>query len=341
VARKVISQSLRLKKSESVTVETWNNGLTMAGQFVVQAKRIGALPIMIFEDEDTYVDGVKNAPKDMVGKMGKHEYELLASTNAYLFIPNPVIGYYSKRLSQEEVDQSTAYNDSWYKAAEKAKLRGVRMSYGFVGEEQAGFLGKNRDDIKVHQLKAALVDFEKLQRTGKKLGSQLANSTGGILRSRGAKLDFEFEDEIELEDGMVDEEDLRTGLNVAYMPPGMLTKKFKRDSVRGDVKLSPTLTRLGIINDAVLEFENGRLVKWSSKSSKKLLDSLVNSQPKNERKLRGLTIGLNPSVRYGYAQDRFVAGSVGISGLEFPGIIRNGTLWVGHSILVDKGKLTP
>ena len=56
----------------------------------------------------------------------------------------------------------------------------------------------------------------------------------------------------------------------------MLTKDLKADSVSGTISLSPTLTWLGIVSDAVLEFEKGRLVKWSSKASKKRLDSLIN-----------------------------------------------------------------
>jgi hypothetical protein len=123
------------------------------------------------------------------------------------------------------------------------------------------------------------------------------------------------------------------------LPPGMLTKNLKVDSVNGKVKLSPTLTWLGVVNDAVLEFEKGRLVKWSSRSSKERLDSLINDQPENERKVSEVTIGLNPLLRYGYAQDRFVAGSLGIGGLEFTGIVKNGTLRADQTILVDKGKL--
>jgi len=42
---------------------------------------------------------------------------------------------------------------------------------------------------------------------------------------------------------------------------------------------------------------------------------------------------------YGYAQDRFVAGSLGIDGLEFVGIVKNGTLRADQTVLVDKGKL--
>ncbi len=339
VARKVISESLRLKQGESVTVETWNNGLALARRFVIEARRIGALPIMIFEDEDVYVEGAKNTPKDMVGKMGRHEYELLAATDAYFFIPNEVLEGYTKRLTPEEVYQSTGYGTSWYEAAEKAKLRGARMSFGFAGKELARILGKRLEEIVIHQLKATLVDFGALKKTGKELESHLPNNTAGALISGGSQLEFEFEDGMGLEDGVVDEEDISTGHNMAYLPPGMLRKDVKVGSVSGKVKLSPTLTWRGMVDDAVLEFENGRLVRWSSRSSKKRLDSLINDQPENERKVSAVTIGLNPSVRYGYAEDRFVAGSIGLGGLEFTGIVRNGTLRADQIVLVDKGKL--
>ncbi len=339
VARKVVSESLRLKKGESVTVESWNNGLTLAQRFVVEARRVGALPIMIFEDEDTYVESVRNTPKDTMGKMGRHEYELLAASDAYFFIPNEILEAYTKRLTPEEVDQATGYGSSWYEAAEKAKLRGARMSFGFAGKELARMLGKRLEEITTHQLKATLVDFGALKKSGKELESNLPNNSAGVLISGGLQLEFEFEDGMGLEDGVVDDEDISTGHNMAYLPPGMLTKDVKVGSLSGKIKLSPTLTWLGMVDDAVLEFEGGRLVRWSSRSSKKRLDSLINDQPENERRVNRVTIGLNPLVRYGYGEDRFVAGSIGISGLEFTGIVRNGTLRTDQTVLVDKGKL--
>ncbi len=339
VAKKIISESLRLKKGESVTVETWNNGFDLARRFVIEARKVGAHPIMLFEDEDAYVESVKNTPKDSIGKMGRHEYELLSATDAYFFIPNELLEGYTKRLTPAEVDQSTGYGTSWYEAAEKAKLRGARMSFGFAGKELAKMLGKGLDDVVTHQLKATLVDFDSLKKTGKELESHLPNNGAGVLTSGGSKLEFEFDDGIRIEDGIVDEDDISQGHNVAYLPPGMLTKSLKVDSVNGNVKLSPTLTWLGVVNDVVLEFEKGRLVKWSSKSSKERLDSLINDQPESKRKISEVVIGLNPLVRYGYGQDRFVAGSLGIGGLEFTGMVKNGTLRADQTILVDKGKL--
>ena len=167
VAKKVVTESLRLKKGESVTVETWNNGFDLARRFVIEARKVGAHPIMLFEDEDAYVESVKNTPKDSAGKMGGHEYKLLSATDAYFFIPNELLEGYTKRLTPAEVDQSTGYGDSWYEAAEKAKLRGARMSFGFAGKELSKMLGKKLDDVVTHQLKATLVDFDALKKTVK------------------------------------------------------------------------------------------------------------------------------------------------------------------------------
>jgi len=339
VAKKVVSESLRLKKGESVTVETWNNGFDLARKFVMEARKIGAHPIMIFEDEDSYVESLKNTPKDSVGKMGRHEYNLLAATDAYFFIPNEVLEGYTKRLSPTEVDQSTSYGSSWYEAAEKAKLRGARMSFGFAGKELARMLGKKLDDIIIHQLKATLVDFALLHKTGKELESRLSDNSLGVLDSGGSQLELEFEDGTRIEDGIVDEEDVSSGYNMAYLPPGMLTRKVKAPSVTGKVKLAPTLTWRGVVGDAILEFETGQLVKWTSRSSKERLDSLIKDQPESERKVNQLTIGFNPLVRYGYGEDRFVSGAIGLSGLGFTGIVRIGTLRSGQTVLINKGKL--
>jgi len=339
VAKKIISESLHLKKGESVTVETWNNGFDLARRFVVEARKIGAHPILLFEDEDAYVESVKNTPADSAGKMGRHEYDLLAATDAYFFIPNELLEGYTKRLTPAEVDRSTSYGSSWYEAAEKAKLRGARMSFGFAGNELAKMLGKKLDDLVAHQLKATLTDYGELKKSGEELKSRLPSNAAGVLTSSKSQLEFEFDEGVRVEDGIVDDDDISHGHNVAYLPPGMLVKSLKADSVNGKVKLSPSLTWRGVVNDAVLEFEKGRLVKWSSKSSKEMLNTLINDQQEGKRKVTEITIGLNPLVRFGYGQDRFVYGSLGISGLEFTGIVRSGTLRADQMLVVDKGKL--
>ena len=116
--------------------------------------------MLILEDEEAYVDGIKNMPKKSLGTMGKHEFNLLAGTDAYVFIPGPPLGAYYSKLTGEERAAGTRYNSSWYEAAEKAKLRGVRFTAGYVGKDVASLVGKKVDQIVTHQLKAILVNSD-------------------------------------------------------------------------------------------------------------------------------------------------------------------------------------
>ncbi len=133
LAKKIVSESLNLRSGESVTVETWNSGLEFAKQVVKEARRVGALPILILEDDESYLWGLQNSPKESIGKMGKHEFGLLAATDAYVFIPGPLIGTYTPSVPKEQSSAGTSYNSSWYEAAEKAGVRGVRLTFGYVG----------------------------------------------------------------------------------------------------------------------------------------------------------------------------------------------------------------
>jgi len=339
VAKKVLTETLRIKKGETITIETWNPGLPLAKRLVVEARKAGAVPVMMFEDEATFVESVKVTPKDVLGTMGKQEYGLLAGSDAYVFLPGPPIGTYSPRLSREEVADSTRYNRSWYEAAEKARLRGARLPFGFVGKEYARLYGKRPEEFFRHQLKAALADFSTISSNGRAIGEVMPDGAEATLSSGRGTLDFAMKGELEVEDGIVDEADVAAGSNMTYVPPGYVLKQVDSASVKGAVELSPAVTRLGLLEDARLEFEGGRIAKWTSRASKKMLDELLESVPPEKRVLSSVAVGLNTSMRYGFGQDRMVSGAVALSGFGFTGIARRATLAAGGTTVVEKGKL--
>jgi len=339
VARKVISETLRMKKGETLTIESWDNGLPFARRLVVEARRIGAIPVVIFEDESAYVEGVKVAPKDVLGSMGRHEYGLLAGSDAYVFIPGPPIGAYSPRLSRQEVADSTKYNRSWYEAAEKARLRGARLPFGYIGKEYAKLYGKRPEEMMRHQLRAVLADFPSISASGKALGQALQDGIQATLLTAGGKLEFALRGDMEVEDGVVDENDLAGGYNMTYVPPGFVSKQVDPASANGTVSLSPSVTRLGLIDDAKLEFEGGRLARWKSRSSSKKLTELVEAVLPEKRTLSQLIVGLNPLMKYENGQDRMVSGAIALGGFGFLGTVRRGSLSAAGRTLVEKGKL--
>jgi leucyl aminopeptidase (aminopeptidase T) len=342
VAKKVLLETLHMKKGETLTIETWNSGLGFARTLVVEARRMGVIPIVTFEDESAYVEGVKVAPKDIVGTMGKHEYGLLAGSDAYVFIPGSPLTAYPPRLSRDEVADSTRYNNSWYEAAERAKLRGARLAFGYISKEYARLYGKKPEELVRNQLRAAaLADFQLISATGKAIGEALTDGARASISSSGSnKIEFVLKGDLTVEDGVVGEGDLASGENMTYVPPGYVFKAVDSTTVNGSVAVSSSVTRLGLLKEARLDFEEGRLVGWKSEGSAKMLKALVEAVDPEKRVIYSLTVGLNPAMKYESGQDRLVSGAIGIGGgFGFQATVRRGTLSVSGNTLVEKGKL--
>ena len=66
VAQKVLKETLRLKRGENLVIETWTHTLPLATAFVLEARKIGAHPLVLFEDEATYWKSIEVcSPKDL------------------------------------------------------------------------------------------------------------------------------------------------------------------------------------------------------------------------------------------------------------------------------------
>jgi leucyl aminopeptidase (aminopeptidase T) len=339
VASKVLTETLHLGKGETLTIETWGTGLPLANRFVLEARKLGAIPVILFEDESTYIESISATPKDALGTMGRQEYGLLAGSDAYVFIPGPPISTYAPKLDRQTVADSTRYNRSWYEAAEKARLRGARLTFGYIGEDYGRLLGKRPEEVARNQLRAALIDLRSLGERGRAIAQQMQDDAIATLQTGKERIEFKLKGEAAVEDGVVDEADVEGGYNMTYVPPGLVSKEVDPTSAAGSLKLSPTITRLGLLKDAVLEFEGGKLVNWRSEGSPKTLSGLVEGLQPEKRALSLVNIGINPLMKYGNGQDRMVAGAISVGGFGLSGIVRNGTLSLGGKAIVQKGKL--
>jgi leucyl aminopeptidase (aminopeptidase T) len=339
VAKKVLEETLAVKKGEAVTVEAWNNGLDLARVVVAEARAMGASAALILEDEQAYIDGVKRAPKDSVGIMGRNEYGMLAGTDAYVFIPGPLLGAYQTRVDPKLMSESIRYNNSWYQAAEKAKLRGARLTYGYVGEEMAKLLGRTVQQVTEKQLNAALVDFREISESAREVSSVLTDGSEAVLAAGGSHLELTLKGETTIEDGVASPQDVKEGENMTYVPPGFVSKAVDPASASGTLKVSKSLTRLGLLEDATLTFKKGRLVSWKSEDSKPMLNELVEGVQEEKRGLTALIVGLNPKMDFLFGQDRMPAGSVTATGFGFTAVVRGADLTVGGRKVVTGGKL--
>jgi len=127
---------------------------------------------------------------------------------------------------------------------------------------------------------------------------------------------------------------------MAYVPPGYVYKQIDAASANGAFSISPLVNFAGQVKDGLLEFENGKLVKWSSRSSAKVLDKIIEGAVEQSRIAGGLFVGLNPDLAYGYGVNNLAGGIVAVRCAGMNIAVKGATLIADGRTVVSKGLLT-
>jgi len=127
--------------------------------------------------------------------------------------------------------------------------------------------------------------------------------------------------------------------NICYIPPGFVYSEIDPESVSGSFTFAPTVTRFGPVRDGTLEFRDGQLVAWRSKSSSAALDKVVAAASEKARRAAAVCVGLNPLLGYGYGLNANSAGVVGIRVLGVTFTTNRASLAVARATLVAHGHL--
>lgn len=144
LARRVLTRRLHLRAKENVTIEAFSSALPWATAFVREARRLGARPLLHYEDERSYWRAVEEGKASLIGTPGEPEWASLERTDVYVYFWGPEDQARIARLPESTWSKLTAFNRRWYAIARKVGLRGARMGIARVTEKNARFWGVPR-----------------------------------------------------------------------------------------------------------------------------------------------------------------------------------------------------
>lgn len=177
VARRVLTSRLGLRPRENVTIEVYPSSLPWAAGFVRQARRLGAYPLLHYEDESSYWQAVDSGNASIVGTPGDHEWAALERTDVYVYFWGPEDQARYHALPESTASKLTSFNRHWYEIAGKSGVRGVRMGIARVTEANARFWGVSLARWKKEVLAASLRDPETLARDAGRIRRALAGGS--------------------------------------------------------------------------------------------------------------------------------------------------------------------
>jgi leucyl aminopeptidase (aminopeptidase T) len=130
VAQSLLARNLALKKGERLIVEGWNHTLPWAVSIAREARRMGAQPLILYEDEPAYWDAVDDGGAKVIGAPAAHESAAVLKTDVYVHMWGPGDRVRLGQLPDATREKLFAFNPGWYVTARKAGLRGARLELG-------------------------------------------------------------------------------------------------------------------------------------------------------------------------------------------------------------------
>jgi leucyl aminopeptidase (aminopeptidase T) len=182
LARTILQRNLRVKAGERVTIEAWPHTLAYAVAFAREARRLRALPLVLYEDEAAYWDAIDQGEAKLLGTKAGHEWAALAHTDVYVHMWGPGDRARLAGLPPKTAGSLFQFNDGWYATARKAGLRGARLELGRPYPTLAAIYGVDEQAWRDQVVAASQVDPAELARRAAPVARAL--QTGKRLRIR-------------------------------------------------------------------------------------------------------------------------------------------------------------
>lgn len=300
IARKVLTETLRVRRGDNVTIESWSTALPWAVPFVDEARRLGAHPMMLYEDEPSFWRAFETGRVRTTGEVGAHEWAALEGSDAYVFFFGPSEWPRFRDLAAARRAGHAAYNPEWYRRAATAKVRGARMYIGRTSELSARRWEVNLRAWRSALERASLADPAAMREVGRRVGSRLRHGRRARLtHPNGTELEFALgRSPVELDDGVVDDVDIREGHNVTTVPGGVVTTALDPTSAQGTIVSNRTVyPNSGPAHGIRWTLRDGRLASHAYARGGRPFERELARAPKGAGdRLSILSVGLNPRL---------------------------------------------
>ncbi|HEV2167099.1 MAG TPA: hypothetical protein VGS23_09040, partial [Thermoplasmata archaeon] len=164
MARSLLRHYLKLHRGERLTVETWTETLGYANAIALESLRLGARPLVLYQDEPTYWAATTEVPARNLAALGEHRRAALERTDAFVSFFGPSDRERFHALPPTTLFRLSAYEDALYQAAAKGRARAVQMAIGRVSAASARMYGVDEAAWREELVAAALVPPATLRR---------------------------------------------------------------------------------------------------------------------------------------------------------------------------------
>lgn len=300
LARSILRRNLRVRPGETVTIEAWPHTLPWAVALAREARRLKALPLVLYEDEAAYWDSVDHGEAKVLGSSAPHEWAALSKTDVYIHMWGPGDRIRLNALPFARAEKLFAFNDAWYASARKSGLRGARLEIGRPYPNLAAAYGADVGTWTDQLVAASMVDPAELERRAAPLQRALA---------RGRRLRITHSNGTDVTLGLAGRpprafvgrpvvgDPKRRFDFLSTLPSGSVRVALDESVAEGRfVGNRTSYYDDGVATEPVFEFGRGKLTSTHFASGSERFDEGFQKGGKGKDQPGWLSIGLNPQL---------------------------------------------
>lgn len=305
-ARNVLRNSLALRRGEKLLVESWSGTQAWAESLVLEARILGARPMLVVEDEDTYWKSVEEAPAAHLGQVGTHEWAALKACDAHVYFWGPYDTIREESLPSSIRNRLMANDHEWFRLVQRSGIRSIRWDLGRTSEVWAKRYGVDLAKWRSELIEGSTVDPRSMRRDGRQLAERFRtgrsvrithpNGTDLTLRLAGRRP--------RVDDGVLDSDDVRAGNVVQVIPSGVtvvtVDERFAEGSFvsegPGGVAFSSDAPHQIPLSGARWTFRDGKLTDYSFERGEAAFRRAFGTAGPGKDRPGLISVGLNPST---------------------------------------------
>ena len=316
LARLVLEESLAVESGESVAIETWAHALPWARPFVWEARRLGADPSLIVEDEAAFFRSLAIGRRRHLPNANPAH---AATHAAYVYLGGPEAFPRLLGLPSRDFEAIVRWQGpAWWRAARRSGLRAANLAIAGVTETAADRFGVDPSSWRRDVLRASLVPPSRLARSGEAVLADLRPGRRLAIRhANGTEIHTVLDRSPPfLEDGRVDAADRRSGRFWTQVPSGLLAVPLRPGATEGTWETNrPVYDRFSepsVSVGARFVFDSGRLREFSFDRGGESFAAALGRQHIHRAAPALVTIGLNPEIGRTPELGELAAGAIGL-----------------------------
>lgn len=357
LADRLVKQCLGIKPSDTVTISTTKHTIDLAEEISLKCFEVGADALLNLYTDRYYRGYLSLLTEESLREPSKFCIALTEASTAWV-----VLGWLEdpKQLRKVPREKFAAYDEGERKAhwplQKERKVRVADLGPMHVTPQKARAYGFEYEKWLRASYRAATVDYDELNRIGRKIASALEDAERvDVVAPGGTDISFSLVGrKPRINDGVIDAEDVAEENLETSIPAGEVTIAPLEESAQGGFASdSPILRPLGSkVRSLKWNFDRGRVTEFEvSKEGRTLRERYAKAEGDKDR-VGFFMIGINPNAVFGYTFDSLVQGAVtlGIGGNEEIGgknrssfsayaTLRRASVTVDGKMIVDRGKV--